>query len=64
MNNYLATHFYCVVISYAKQWKKPNGEELNCHPKSFIYSPNSSTFGAYYQDLLKSISGMDELLQG
>ena len=52
---------------YAKQWRKPTkrGEELP--PKVFQITPNSPTFGEYYdgvQDLLCLMAGMDELLQG
>ena len=52
---------------YAKQWRKPAIKDEELSPKVFHITPNSPVFGEYYdrvQELLQSMAGMDELLQG
>ena len=43
------------------------GKSEELPPRVFHIQPNSGTFGEYYdevQELLKSMAGMDEFLQG
>lgn len=52
---------------YSKQWKEPSSEEKYIQPRIFHIMASSPTFGNYYdevQDLLKSLAGFDEFLQG
>lgn len=52
---------------YGKQWKKPANEGEEVPRRVFHILRSSPTFETYYdevQESLKSMAGMDELLQG
>ena len=52
---------------YAKQWRKPENRSEELPPRVFHIQANSGIFSEYYdevQELLKSMAGMDEFLQG
>ena len=55
------------IVLLASQWRKADESTKVVEARKFIVVSTTTTFGSYYdetQDILKTVSGMDPLLEG